>query len=43
MLPDRIKKTLRNREDGKDTIGVMINWRTVKRVWRWLKKRRGRR
>jgi len=40
-LPQRLKKRLRNREDGRDVIGIMISWRTVKKIAEWVKARVG--
>lgn len=39
-LPGWLKRNLRNKEDGRDIIGIMISVRTVKRVIKWIKKRR---
>jgi len=41
---DRLSKSIdpRRREDGRNIVGIRISHRTIKKIWGWIKKRRGR-
>lgn len=36
MLPDSIKRRLRNREDGRDIIGFTVSLRTIRKIIKLL-------
>ena len=40
-LPNKLKHSLRNREDGKDVIGITVSLSTVKKLVAWIKQKRG--
>ena len=39
-LPNKLKHSLRNREDGKDIIGITISLSMIKKLVAWIKKRK---